>query len=134
MANRQRGFVEIELGGKMYEIRLGTNEMANLDAALGRSFLSILAEGQVGIHVLRQAIYEGLADYRRRNLGAKLTPQKIGQMMEPAKLEYYADKIIEALEAAGWITPEGEDEAAAKGDGDADPTGGESRGFEETDL
>ena len=134
MANKARGFVEIELGGKTYEIRLGTNEMANLDAALGRSFLSLLAEGQVGIHVLRQAIFEGLADYRRRHLGEKLTPQKVGAMMEPAKLEYYADKIIEALEAAGWIKPEGEDEAAAKGDGDEDPTGGESRGFEETDL
>lgn len=132
MANKARGFVEIELGGKTYEIRLGTNEMANLDAALGRSFLSLLAEGQVGIHVLRQAIFEGLADYRRRHLGEKLTPQKVGAMMEPAKLEYYADVVIEALEAAGWIAPEGE--AEAKGNGDADPTGGESRGFEETDL
>src|SRR5690606_36673789 len=134
MANRQRGFVENELGGKTYENRLGTNEMANLDAALGTSCLGLRAAGKAGIHALRPAICEGRADYRRRNLGAKLTPQKIGQMMEPAKLEYYADKIIEALEAAGWIAPEGEDEAAAKGDGDEDPTGSESRGFEETDL
>lgn len=120
MANKQRGFVEIELGGKTYEIRLGTNEMANLDAALGRSFLSILGEGQVGIQVIRQAIYEGLADYRRRNMREKLTPQKVGAMMEPSKLEYYADKLIEALEAAGWIAPEGETE---EGDGEgSDPT------------
>lgn len=125
MANKQRGFVEIELGGKTYEIRLGTNEMANLDAALGRSFLSVLAEGQVGIQVIRQAIYEGLADYRRRNLGAKLTPQKVGAMMEPAKLEYYADKLIEALEAAGWISPEGDD-----GGDNSDPTDGEGDGDE----
>lgn len=129
MANKQRGFVEIELGGKVYEIRLGTNEMANLDAALGRSFLSVLGEGQVGIQVIRQAIYEGLADYRRRNLGAKLTPQKVGAMMEPAKLEYYADKLIEALEAAGWISPEVE---SGEGDGDeSDPTSEDDGGDEE---
>src|SRR5690606_5643448 len=93
---------------------------ANLDAALGRSFLSVLGEGQVGIQVIRQAIYEGLADYRRRNLGAKLTPQRVGAMMEPAKLEYYADKLIEALEAAGWISPEVEPDEGG-GDG-PDPT------------
>src|SRR5690606_16458341 len=117
MANKHRGFVEIELGGKMYEIRLGTNEMANLDAALGRSFLTILSEGQVGIHVIRQAIYEGLADYRRRNMRENITPQKVGAMMEPAKLKYYADKLIEALEAAGWIDPETDED-----DEESDPT------------
>lgn len=123
MANKHRGFVEIELGGKMYEIRLGTNEMANLDAALGRSFLSVLAEGQVGIQVIRQAIYEGLAEHRRRNMREKITPQKVGAMMEPAKLEYYADKLIEALEAAGWIDPEADED-----DEESDPTEGGAAG------
>jgi len=113
MANKQRGYIPIEIGGETYQLRYDFNALAQLDQRLGQSFFKVLSEGNIGFHVIREALIAGLSN--PANVRGAAT--KAIQQLEVAKVDYYIDKIFEGLEAAGLIKPK---------DAEDDDTGGES--------
>ena len=63
MANAQHGEVDIEVGGKTYTLRLGVNELCELQAALGladddEKFMTIYGQARFmrSLSVMRQAV------------------------------------------------------------------------------
>jgi len=112
MANRHRGYVPIEIGGETYQLRYDFNALAQLDQRLGQSFFKVLSEGNIGFHVIREALVAGLSNPANGRGAAT----KALQHLEVAKVDYYIDKIFEGLEAAGLIKPK---------DAEDDDTGGE---------
>ncbi len=113
MANKQRGYVPIEIGGETYQLRYDFNALAQLDQRLGQSFFKVLGEGNIGFHVIREALVSGLAN----PANGRGEETRALQHLEVAKVDYYIDKIFEGLEAAGLIKPK---------DAEGDDTGGES--------
>jgi len=113
MANKHRGYVPIEIGGETYQLRYDFNALAQLDQRLGQSFFKVLSEGNIGFHVIREALIAGLSNPANGRGAAT----KAIQQLEVAKVDYYIDKIFEGLEAAGLIKPK---------DAEGDDTGGES--------
>ncbi len=101
MANPHRGQVDIEIGGRTRTLRYDMNALAELESGLGKPIGAIFAEDNVGINVLRQALYVGLRHSDRR-----LTPGKVGGMMDPKRLEHYAEKLAEALNLAMGVEEE----------------------------
>lgn len=115
MANKQRGYVPIEIGGETYQLRYDFNALAQLDQRLGQSFFKVLGEGNIGFHVIREALVAGLANPANGRGAAT----RALQHLEVAKIDYYIDKIFEGLEAAGLIKPqdaEGEDYTGGESD------------------
>ena len=113
MANKHRGYVPIEIGGETYQLRYDFNALAQLDQRLGQSFFKVLSEGNIGFHVIREALIAGLSNPANGRGAAT----KAIQQLEVAKVDYYIDKIFEGLEVAGLIKPK---------DAEDDDTGGES--------
>lgn len=118
MANKHRGYVPIEIGGETYQLRYDFNALAQLDQRLGQSFFKVLSEGNIGFHVIREALVAGLSNPANGRGAAT----KALQHLEVAKVDYYIDKIFEGLEAAGLIKPkdaEGEADAGGDDEGEA---------------
>src|SRR5690606_37211406 len=118
MANKHRGYVPIEIGGETYQLRYDFNALAQLDQRLGQSFFKVLSEGNIGLHVIREALVSGLSNPANGRGAAT----KALQHLEVAKVDYYIDKIFEGLEAAGLIKPkdaEGDDTAGGDEEGEA---------------
>ncbi len=101
MANPYRGQVEIEIGGRTRALRYDMNALAELEKSLDKPISKIFDEDNVGINVLRQALFVGLKYSDRR-----LTPGAIGGMMDPKRLEYYAERMAEALNIAMGVDEE----------------------------
>ena len=103
MANRVRGEVEIEIGEETYTLRYDFNALASIDQRLADAhmpgLLAQFSQGQVNFFALREALWHGLPIQVRR----RISVAQLGEMMEPRKLVYYMDKLVEALEAAGFI-------------------------------
>ncbi len=102
MANKHRGYVPIEIGGETYQLRYDFNALAQLDQRLGQSFFKVLGEGNIGFHVIREALVAGLANPANGRGAAT----RALQHLEVSKIDYYIDKIFEGLEAAGLIKPQ----------------------------
>src|SRR5690606_16717425 len=99
-----------EIGGETYQLRYDFNALAQLDQRLGQSFFKVLGEGNIGFHVIREALVAGLSNPANGRGAAT----KALQHLEVAKIDYYIDKILEGLEAAGLIKPKaGEDQDGA---------------------
>src|SRR5690606_35225286 len=117
MANRQRGYVSIEIGGETYQLRYDFNALAQLDQRLGQAFFKMLSEGNIGFHVIREALVAGLSNPANGRGAATRALRDL----EVAKIDYYIDKIFEGLEAAGLIKPsdpESGDEAGEDDEGE----------------
>jgi len=113
MANKHRGYVPIEIGGETYQLRYDFNALAQLDQRLGQSFFKVLSEGNIGFHVIREALIAGLSNPANGRGAAT----KAIQNLDVTRFDYYIDKVFEGLEAAGLIKPK---------DAEGDDTGGES--------
>lgn len=100
-----RGCVPIEIGGEDRTLKFDFNALAMLEERLNMPISKIFSEEYMGIRAIREALYVGLVHADRR-----LTPQRVGNMMEPDKFDYYAEKIVEALTGALGVDEEGEEE------------------------
>lgn len=113
MANKHRGYVPIEIGGETYQLRYDFNALAQLDQRLGQSFFKVLSDGNIGFHVIREALIAGLSNPANGRGAAT----RALQHLEVSKVDYYIDKIFEGLEAAGLIRPkDAEDDAGGEDD------------------
>jgi len=118
MANKHRGYVPIEIGGETYQLRYDFNALAQLDQRLGQSFFKVLSDGNIGFHILREALIAGLSNPANGRGAATRALRDL----EVARIDYYIDKIFEGLEAAGLIKPkdaEGEADAGGDDEGEA---------------
>lgn len=113
--NRHRGYVPIEIGGETYRLRYDFNALAQLDQRLGQSFLNALISGGISFYVIREALVAGLSN-PMNGRGAT----KILNRLEVDKVDYYLDRIFDALEAAGLIKSKDAEESDEDDDGDDD--------------
>jgi len=108
MANRQRGYVPIEIGGEEYYLRYDFQALARADQRLNGSLLQALAQGR--FDAIEAALAVGLQNgYNPRNAVAQALKD-----LEVSEFGYYLDRILEALKAAGLITDEEADEGEAQ--------------------
>jgi len=115
MANKHRGYVPIDIGGETAYLRYNFEALATLDerlAPLGTSFLGALQNG-LNFHVLRLALLVGLSNPANPRGAAKLI-----RKLDLTKVDYYLDRIFDALEAAELIK-RGSEEANGEDDEDA---------------
>lgn len=102
-----RGEVEVELSdGSVYNLKYTTNRFAKLEQIMAQTVgMSVFeAMGKGSILSIKMALWAGI--------GSKhLTADEVGKKMEPKKLRYYTEKILEAFEAAGFL---GEDDDEAE--------------------
>jgi hypothetical protein len=94
MANSFRGEVPIKIGGKGRTLRLGQNEIADLEDALGgRSVLTILRTGDIGVRFVRAAIAIGVRHE------ARVSVERVGAWMdeEPERFGEFVSIILKAV-------------------------------------
>lgn len=122
--NIKRGYTTIEIGDEEYILRYDFNALATADEELGGNCLGALANKPFS--ALRTMLRVGLANNRNPR-GA--VAQALGAL-DPSRLDYYMERIMAGLEAAGVIRSReedgdtGEDKAPARGrKGEAATTG-----------
>ena len=113
-----RSDVEVELkDGSVRSLRFTYNNFAKLEQSMAQTIGMAVFEalGKGSLFAVRQALWVALND-------RKLTPDQVGRLMDPRKTRYYTEKILEALEVAGFLgepeEDEGEDEALDQGEDD----------------
>lgn len=108
MANRQRGYVPIEIGGEEYYLRYDFQALARADQRLNGSLLQALAQGRF------DAIETALAVGLQNGYNPRSAVTQALKDLEVSRFAYYMDRIMEALKAAGLITDEEADEGEAQ--------------------
>lgn len=94
MANKKRGFVEIELDGKVRKLRYTLNALAELEDRLEIS-LAELSDAKMGMKQIRAFLWAGLI---HENEG--LTESEVGEMVDFENMEYISEKIGEAFKGS----------------------------------
>lgn len=80
MANRQRGELEIDLGGRSYTLKLSLNSMCEMEGASGRPFPQIVTQVARGsLTDLRAFLWAALREHH-----PDLTIQAVGDLIEKA--------------------------------------------------
>jgi hypothetical protein len=92
MANKQRGYVAIELD-KPRSLRFTTNALAELEDALGRPLSEI--GGMAGIKTIRTMVWAGLLHEE-----PGLTHEQASELIDYSDLTTVSNKAKEALELA----------------------------------
>lgn len=90
MANKQRGFVEIQLDKKR-TLRYTLNALAELEDRLGVS-VSELANVAMGMKQIRAFLWTGLL-----HEDPDITEQEVGNLVDFENMEYVSKKITEAF-------------------------------------
>jgi hypothetical protein len=93
LANRQRGYVSIELD-RLRKLRFDTNALAELEDAMGKP-ITQLTDANVGIKALRAMLWAGLL-----HESPDLTIKEAGQLMDYADMKEVAEKVTEAISLA----------------------------------
>lgn len=93
VANKRKGEAEIVLDGETYILKMGFNEFYLIEEELKTTIAEIFQDGAVGVRVIRTIIYACL----RPTLGKRLTPEKVGDMLNITELEYYGQVIAELV-------------------------------------
>lgn len=111
MANRYRGEISAELGGKTYVLCLTLGALAGLEDAFGVTGLAGLAArfdgGSLSARDLTKIIGAGL-----RGAGATLSDDEVATLSHPASLPGYARVAASLLAATfGGDTPEAQNPA-----------------------
>lgn len=102
-----RAVVEVELkDGDVRTLRFNFNNFARLEQTMAQSMGMTVFEalGKGSLFAIRQALWAGIND-------RKMTPEQVGKLMDPKRLRYYTDKIVEAFETAGFLNSESDEEA-----------------------
>jgi hypothetical protein len=90
MANKQRGFVEVQLDKKR-TLRYTLNALAELEDRLGVS-VSELTNVPMGMKQIRTFLWAGLL-----HEAPDITEQEVGNLVDFENMEYVSQKITEAF-------------------------------------
>ncbi len=93
MANPKRGEAPIRLGGKNLKLRYNFNALAELENITGIAVTELQNKG-VGVRFIRDAISCGL---RSQPGHRKMTPEVVGDLMDPDDIDHYAVAVTGAL-------------------------------------
>lgn len=93
MANKQRGYIEIELD-KTRRLRYTLNSLAEIEEKLGVP-VQKLAEAEMGMKAVRVFLWAGLI-----HEDAELTEREVGEMVDFDNFQYVQEKIAEAFQNA----------------------------------
>lgn len=108
MANKQRGYVEIELD-KVRQIRFDLNALVEVEEALGVTFDKLQeAAAKGGMKVMRKVLWIGL-----KQEDADLTEHQVGAMIDASNVGKVSEAISEAFGAATGATDGGQGNARA---------------------
>lgn len=91
MANKQKGLVEIELGGKTRTLNYDLNAIAELEDKTGVE-VSDMAEMKMSIKNVRAMLWAGLI-----HEDEDLTEKEVGAMVNMHNMEYVQEKLAEAF-------------------------------------
>jgi hypothetical protein len=92
MANNMRGEATIEFGGKTRTLVFTNNSICELEEILDCPFHKA---HEKGMRFLRAALHVGLFWQDR-----KLTLQRVGQLIDPDKVDYYIERLNLAITGA----------------------------------
>ncbi|MBD1372497.1 hypothetical protein IC620_09020 [Hazenella sp. IB182357] len=91
MANKQRGFVDIQLD-KQRRLKFTMNALSELEDVMGKPVTEL---GNVGMKELRALLWAGLI-----HQNPDLTLQEAGDLMDLENIEYIGEKVAEAMNLA----------------------------------
>lgn len=91
MANKQRGYVDIELDKKR-RLKFNMNALSELEDAMGKPVTQL---NNVGMKELRALLWAGLI-----HENPNLTLQDAGNLIELENIEYIGEKVTEAMTLA----------------------------------
>jgi hypothetical protein len=94
MANKQRGNVEVELGGKVRNLRYTMNALAEIEDNLGVP-LSEMDKVKMTIKNVRVILWAGLI-----HEDEELTQKEVGNMVDLENMEAVQEKVAEAFTMA----------------------------------
>ena len=95
MSNKIKGEIDLDLDGSVYQLKFDLNRLVALEDHMGVPIGEVFGEGKTGIKTIRDSIWVGIKGERK-----KLTPDDVGEMMDPTKFEYYATTVARAVGAA----------------------------------
>jgi hypothetical protein len=103
MANRHRGEIEAELGGKRRTLCLTLGALAELETAFGAEDLAALAErfghGRISARDAIRVIGAGL-----RGAGEKITDEEVASLVSANAAAGYVQIVVELLSATFGVT------------------------------
>jgi hypothetical protein len=91
MANKERGLVEIELGGKVRTLNYDLNAMAELEDKLGIE-VSEMENMKMSIKNVRAMLWAGLI-----HEDEELTEKEVGAMVNMQNMNYVQERLTEAF-------------------------------------
>jgi hypothetical protein len=94
MANKHRGIIEVELGGKVRHIRYTMNALAEIEDNLGVP-LSEMESVKMTIKNVRVILWAGLIHEDKT-----LTIEEVGDMVDLENMEAVQEKVAEAFTMA----------------------------------
>lgn len=92
MANKHKGEVIINIGGMEKKLKFDMNTLAEVEGILDRPIHQVLNENKLGIREIRALLYAGI-----QWDGKPLSLKQIGEMLNFDNMQYFAEKIGEAL-------------------------------------
>ncbi len=92
MANKERGYVEIELGGRNMTLRYTLNSLAEIEDKMGVA-LSEMSKVTMGMKTVRTLLWAGL-------IHEGLTEIEVGDMVDFDNMEYVQKQIAQSFESA----------------------------------
>jgi hypothetical protein len=126
--NKQRGILNIYLGGHNRTLRFRSHEICMLEERLGMGISKILSEDLIGIRVLREAILVGVMHEFAGKKGkeAKLTTVKVSRWIDDhgdfaELLTAVVETIAMGLPGAEELMAEEETDDEEEGDGESSP-------------
>jgi hypothetical protein len=91
MANKQRGIVEVELGGKVRNLRYTMNALAEIEDRLGVP-LSEMENVKMTMKNVRIILHCGLI-----HEDEELTEKEVGNMVDLENMQYVQERVAEAF-------------------------------------
>jgi hypothetical protein len=91
MANKQRGFVEVELGGKVRNLRYTMNALAEIEDQLGVP-LAEMENVKMTMKNIRVILWAGLIHEDK-----ELTQEDVGELVDLNNIQTVQEKVAEAF-------------------------------------
>ena len=110
-ANSSRGETTVTIGGRERVVRFRTNQIAQLEDLTGKGIMKLMSDENIGIKLLRDALFVGLLHDER-----KLTPTKVGNWLDgydgdlAELITTVFEALAESMPGATALTVEDEEE------------------------